>query len=222
MTPALLRRVRWSLWERVILQRQVRGFSASAFSHCSGSCAFGEYSRIYRDCVLVDVQLGRFSYVNQGTRVRLAGIGNFCSIGQDARIGGLGRHPLHVSTHPAFFSASPPGGLSMHALPGFRDFDQVRIGHDVWVGDRAMVLGGISIGSGAIVAANSTVTRDVGPYEIVAGSPARLVRHRVPEQLIPRMLATQWWSWDIQKLQRHGALIGSDRLEEFLERSADE
>ena len=177
---------------------------------------------MFRSCNLVDVSLGRFSYLNSGTRARLCTIGAFCSIGQDVRLGGFGRHPQHVSTHPAFFSQSPPAYVSFHVLPQHQDYAPIVIGHDVWIGDRAQVLGGVTIGTGAIVAAGAIVTRDVQPYTIVGGVPARPIRQRLSPGHAAAMLASNWWTWDMERLRSFGPLIGSDRFDEFIARCAAE
>jgi acetyltransferase-like isoleucine patch superfamily enzyme len=212
----LLERLKWAFVVRPIRQRRVRGFKASLLTYCSDSCEFGEYSRVYRGCILVDVSLGRFSYMNQGGRSRECAIGAFCSVGQEVRLGGLGLHPRHLSTHPSFFSSAPPPGVSFHIVPGFESYSPVRIGHDVWIGDRAVVLDGVTVGTGAIIAAGAIVTREVKPYEIVAGVPARSIGFRVPESRIPALLSTEWWAWDMARLREVGHLIGSNQVDEFL------
>ena len=222
MLGSVARRLRWAFQIRRRRQAQVVGFAASPWSYCSDSCQFDEYSRVFRSCNLVDVSLGRFSYLNSGTRARLCTIGAFCSIGQDVRLGGFGRHPQHVSTHPAFFSQSPPAYVSFHVLPQHQDYAPIVIGHDVWIGDRAQVLGGVTIGTGAIVAAGAIVTRDVQPYTIVGGVPARPIRQRLSPGHAAAMLASNWWTWDMERLRSFGPLIGSDRFDEFIARCAAE
>jgi acetyltransferase-like isoleucine patch superfamily enzyme len=219
---SLMRRLRWIAKVRTQWQANVRGFVASPWSFCSDSCRFDEYSRVLRNCILIDVSLGRFSYLNQGTRARLCTIGAFCSIGQNVRLGGFGHHPQHVSTHPSFFSPTPLSGVSFHVVSQFVDYAPVTIGHDVWIGDHALVLDGVTIGTGAIVASGAIVTRDVRPYEIVGGVPARPIRQRLPQDRVSEMLATEWWTWDVERLRSFGHLIGSDQFEEFLARCATE
>jgi acetyltransferase-like isoleucine patch superfamily enzyme len=147
---------------------------------------------------------------------RNCSIGAFCSIGQEVKIGGFGTHPRHVSTHPSFYSTAPPTGKSFHVVLGFQDFRPVTIGHDVWIGDRVSVLDGVTVGTGAIVGTGAVVTRDVAPYDIVAGVPARTIRQRLPEPYIRPILESCWWDWDIERLQRLGHIIGSDDFAAFL------
>jgi hypothetical protein len=74
----------------------------------------------------------------------------------------------------------------------------VRIGHDVWIGTRAMILGGVTVGNGAIIGAGAVVTRDVEPHTIVGGTPARLLKRRFPKAVSDRILASQWWDFDLR------------------------
>lgn len=106
--------------------------------------------------------------------------------------------------------------ISFHVVPSFLDFRPVSIGHDVWIGDRALILDGVTIGTGAIVGAGAIVTRDVAPYEVVVGVPARSVGRRLPERYIEPLLQSRWWTFDIELLQRMGALIASDDFDAFL------
>lgn len=213
---SILSRLKWSLWSRIQTQRTVRGFNASPFSFCGDTCHFGEFSWIGRNANLVDVSIGRFSYLNGGSVARLSKIGNFCSIGQNVKIGGLGKHPFNVSTHPSFFQSDPQVGLSFHTIPDFQDFEPVTIGHDVWIGDRAIILGGVNIGTGAVIGAGTVVTRDVGAYSVVAGAPARQISHRIPMKIIDEMLSSSWWDWDIDRLREMSQFIGSSDIDTFL------
>jgi virginiamycin A acetyltransferase len=81
------------------------------------------------------------------------------------------------------------------------------VGNDVWIGQNATILPGLRIGDGAIIAANSTVTRDVEPYAIVGGNPAKLIRMRFSEAEIEELLELRWWDWDIDKISRNVSLL---------------
>jgi hypothetical protein len=105
------------------------------------------------------------------------------------------------------FEASPKQGCTK---------GDVVIGNDVWIGQDSLILSGITIHNGAIVAARSVVTRDVPPYAIVAGNPARIVRLRVPEHLIADLLGIAWWDWPLEKIQSAVPHLLSENIETFV------
>lgn len=158
-----------------------------------------------------DIAIGAFSYFNSGCEVGDAEIGRYCSIGQHTIIA-PGEHPIDfLSTHP--FSADPSGvSAGMAGDPDYARIactavsraptgrQRVRIGHDVWIGARAIVLRGAEIGHGAIVAAGAVVAGAVEPYAIVGGVPARPIRWRFPPELRARLLTLEWWDYDLAGL----------------------
>lgn len=93
---------------------------------------------------------------------------------------------------------------------------QIIIGNDVWIGRGATILGGVKIGSGAIIGANSTVTKDIPPYAIAAGNPARVIKYRFDQETIKKFMAIKWWNWDVKKIMENAPLMND--VEEFLEK----
>ena len=91
------------------------------------------------------------------------------------------------------------------------------VGSDVWIGRGSTILSGVTIGDGAVVAAGSMVTKDVAPFSIVGGNPARLIRMRFDEHTVEKLLVLRWWDWDDAKIGRHLHLMLSNRIDEFLE-----
>jgi len=187
----------------------------------AGFCAWAGTSRVRgtlvaelpcnsSDTIFVgECYTGIFTYINGGT-VRNASIGRYCSIGQDVLIC-PGNHPTDiVSTHPFAYQPDGPGAgthhrpeyLAITAAPE-RETDEregrVTIGNDVWIGARVTILAGVTVGDGAVIAAHSVVTRDVAPYTIVAGVPARFLRQRLPD-IYERLHATRWWDYDLSTL----------------------
>jgi len=122
-------------------------------------------------------------------------IGSFCSISAGVVIIAQAEHPTDLpSTFP--FRSLMFGGVA--SAMGLKNCDAVArgpitIGHDVWIGQNAIVLSGVTIGTGAVIAAGSVVTKDIAPYEIVAGVPARTIRFRFSNDIVQRLLATRWW-----------------------------
>lgn len=166
------------------------------------SCTFGRYNTLYDHVDLERVVLGDLSYVSRGARIFNATVGRFCCIGPETLIG-LGRHPTRqfVSSHPAFYSTRAQAQLTFVAAQKFEEFLPVTIGHDVWIGARAIVLDGATIGDGAIVAAGAVVAGDVAPYAIVSGVPAQVVRHRFDEATIDAIRRSRWWDLDLDVLR---------------------
>jgi acetyltransferase-like isoleucine patch superfamily enzyme len=163
------------------------------------------------------LRIGAFSYTGAGTEIRSARIGRFCSIARRV-IFAQAEHPTgYVSTHTIAFN--PTAGFASNeyfaAMATKRPVPysgDVVVGHDVWIGDSVIIRAGVSIGSGAIIGAGAVVTRDVLPYEIVAGVPAKRIRMRFPDQVAARLLETGWWDYDLRTLKGH-----FDRPEAFVD-----
>jgi acetyltransferase-like isoleucine patch superfamily enzyme len=176
----------------------VVGFRAAALEcEFEGCNRLGDYSEAYAST------FGRFSYYGSHTRINHASVGRFCSIGSYASIG-LWSHPVdrNVSSHPIFYSAiGQAGGVRWVEESVQKESQPVKIGHDVWIGDYAMVRGGVSVGNGAVVGAGAMVTRDVPAYAIVGGVPAKVIRMRFSEEEIVRLQAAAWWNIAEDKLR---------------------
>lgn len=164
-------------------------------------CSFGNKNKIYEGANLIDVTMGDCTYVGPRSRLTHVRVGKFTCIAPDVIIG-LGNHPSHsfVSSHPAFFSPNCQAGFSFVDRAYFKEYEISTIGHDVWIGARAIVLDGVEIGNGAIVGAGAVVTKDVPPYAIVAGVPARVLRYRFEESEIEQLQQFRWWDKDFNWL----------------------
>ena len=141
--------------------------------------------------------LGAYSYSQSAFR-SVASIGRYCSIGSGVSVMGNAHPTDWVSTSPAFYNRgrSRRFGSEREVLPHFKDVSAlVHIGHDVWIGDDVMFSHGVNVGTGSIVAARSVVTRDVPPYAVVAGVPAKIIRMRFKEPIVERLLDSVWWRW---------------------------
>ena len=162
---------------------------------------------------------GRFSYGNPVVKVWKDGgrlrVGNFCSIGPGVVIllGGGNHQYDTVSTFP--FDDFFPEYHGVEDRFGKRG---VVIGSDVWIGMEAMILPGIKIGDGAVIGARSVVTKDVPPYAVVAGNPARLIKFRFPEDVVDRLLEIGWWDWPLDKIMENIELIMSRDVFRFIDK----
>lgn len=163
---------------------------------------FGNYNRLYDGVSLNNVSLGDFSYVAKGTKIANATIGKFCSIGPDCKVA-LSKHPTKdfVSTHPAFFSIVKRVNVTFADKNYFNEFEKISIGNDVWIGANSIVLDGVNIGDGAIIAAGSIVSKDIPPYAIAGGVPAKIIKYRFDNDEIEKLLNIKWWNMDIKFLK---------------------
>jgi len=169
-------------------------------------CKFETPCRIWENTKLANVRMGRHSYCASGCVVHNATIGRFCSIGNGVIIGAW-IHPTHlVSTFPGFYA---PGKhtINFYLDKNIKEEESVTIGNDVWIGKRALLLGGITVGDGVIIGAGSIVTKDVEPYSIVAGVPARLIRKRFSQSIIDQLLEIRWWEYDDEFLMKSAHLF---------------
>ena len=138
--------------------------------------------------------IGAYSYVGGKSRVINANIGKFCSIAGESSIG-MGTHTLNkLSTCPIFTEKYNGTGHSWCDKSSDNPYKVVTIGNDVWVGKRVMVMGGVSIGDGAVIAAGAVVTKDVPPYAVVGGVPARVIKYRFSQDIIEKLLDLKWWN----------------------------
>lgn len=164
----------------------------------------GNYNTIYNDARLINVTLGDFSYASSNSQLANIDIGKFSSIGPEV-IAGLGKHPSRnfVSTHPIFYS--PLGQLKITFVSDsfYKEFEQIKIGNDVWIGARAIILDGVTIGDGAIVAAGAVVTKDVPAYAVVGGVPSKILRYRFEPAEIEFLKKYKWWDKDIDWLRQN-------------------
>lgn len=152
---------------------------------------------------LVNVSMGKYSYCGYDCVIVNAEIGSFCSIATGVTIGGAA-HPAHfVSTSPIFLSHKD-GFKKKFAAFDYLPKIVTKIGSDVWIGNGVLVKAGVSIGSGAIVGMGSVVTKDVPPYSIVAGNPARVLRSRFSDQISTGLLKSEWWNLSDSDISRMG------------------
>ena len=165
---------------------------------------FGYWNTVYEFAKIVNVSLGDYTYIGPRTRVTNALIGKFCCIGPDVIIG-LGKHPSKsfVSSHPAFFSTERQAGFTFVSNSIFQEVSNCYIGNDVWVGAQATIMDSVIIGDGAIIGTAAVVTKDVPPYAIVAGVPARVLRMRFSHDEIKFLQDIKWWDKDIEWIKTH-------------------
>ena len=166
------------------------------------NCQIDKTARIGMASNCISVKMGRYSYMGSFNSVCDTTIGSFCSIASYCAIGG-GKHPIDaVSTSPVFYSGRNILGKNFADLPEEKNKGVV-IDNDVWIGEAVFIKDGVHIGTGAIVGAHSVVTKDVPPYAIVAGVPARVLKFRFTDNTIQKLLESQWGNWLDSKIQKY-------------------
>lgn len=161
----------------------------------SGETLLGKYTSVFQNAILVNSKIGNYTYIQKDSRIYYATIGNFCSIAEQVVVGAA-NHRMDIPTASPYFDQSfsylpkifKTGEVNMVEVKG------VSIGHGVWLGIRSIILDGVTIGDGAIVAAGAVVTKDVPPFTIVGGVPAHPIRKCFDDDTIDNLLKIEWWN----------------------------
>ena len=145
-------------------------------------------------------KIGKYSDIGNNSFVSDTDIGNFTSISTDCYIGGTSHPTDWVSTSPVFhkWENIMKKNFARHEFEIFR---RTTIGNDVWIGNRVMIKAGVNIADGAVIGMGSIVTKDIGPYEIWAGNPARMIRKRFDDETIAALEEMKWWNWNDEKIE---------------------
>lgn len=193
-----------SAWERKLLGINFSKFMLRKIRRIS-RLRYGKRNDLMRAVIksTTGIHVGKYSYGFEHLCFKgspLAAIGAFTSVAENVNIS-KGNHPVdRVSTHPFFFLGS--FGFRQDSLPDTAPRNgPIIIGHDVWIGRDVTVLTDVTIGHGAVIAAGAVVTKDVPPYAIVGGVPAKIIRYRFDEATIARLMGSAWWTWTDDKLR---------------------
>lgn len=182
-------------------------------SHINKNTYFERYNSINNNCKISNCYLGKYSYIGTDCIIRDTKIGNFCSLGNNIKTI-LGSHPINfISTHNFCFE-------------NFSTFDtekkiknsvyKIIIENDVWIGDNVLILSGVTIHTGAIIGAGALVNRDIPPYAIVGGIPAKVIKYRFSNDIIQDLMNSKWWELSIKELNNYSSYFNTPKI--FLEK----
>lgn len=183
-----------------------------------GKCISGSRvdstARINTGCSVCGCTIGRYSYMGYDCEVINTDIGSFCSLASGIHIG-LAEHPTSwISTSPVFQDVKNSSIKKRFARIAIPESKRTTIDHDVWIGTNAIIKKGINVGTGAVIASGAVVTKNVEPYAIVGGCPAKLIRYRFDKDMIEKLLSSKWWEKDDSILEQIGHF--ADNPEAFL------
>lgn len=174
------------------------GFTGGGWGiHIDNKCTFEDYVCVAHHAQIQDSHIGNHSSVGRYDKIREADIGRYCSISWDVTIG--------APTHP--FTTITNSALTYRKEYGVVDFDanlpqkRTKIGHDVWIGCDVTLIAGVSVGDGAVIGAGAVVTKDIPPYEIWAGVPAKRIGARFSDEIIAVLEEIQWWDWSSDEIK---------------------
>lgn len=203
----------------LVLIKNIIAIPGRFFSHVALFCVLQEAEVDKTAAICTGVRfyrgkIGKYSYIGNNSFVSDTDIGSFTSISTDCYIGGTSHPTDWVSTSPVFhkWENIMKKNFSRHE---FDIFHKTTIGNDVWIGNRVMIKAGVTIGDGAVIGMGSIVTKDVGPYEIWAGNPARMIRKRFPDDTVEKMQQIEWWDWSDDKIEK--VAITFNDIEKFME-----
>ncbi|MGE0147309.1 MAG: hypothetical protein AB7R87_07985 [Parvibaculaceae bacterium] len=180
----------------------------------------GRYVEIGMGARVTESTLGDYSYTDRYADIAYSILGKFVNVAAFARIN-PGEHPYRRASLHHFMYRSEyywPEEENEEAVFHWRRSRGAVIGHDTWLGHGSVIMTGVTVGDGAIVGSLSVVTRDVAPYAIVAGAPARFIKWRHPEAIARRLREFAWWDWDHAALRRALKDFRALPVEAFLER----
>ena len=193
--------------------------NASVFgNHFDGNISIGENSKVLRSEFYGTIEIGSNSALNGPNLNLYSGsgkvkIGNFCSIARNVSIQLDGHNYNKITSYQIFKNFFHTTNEAEVINKG-----DLIIGNDVWIGANAMIYGGVKIGDGAVIGSNSFVNKDVPPYAIVVGSPAKVIKYRFEDAIITKLLEIKWWQWDNDKLVTNKFLFENELTIENLDR----
>jgi acetyltransferase-like isoleucine patch superfamily enzyme len=183
----------------VFAKNDIKGFSLVKSQKINFKLS--KKSRIGTPYIIRNVNVDDYTYIGTNSNINNTVIGKFCSIGPNLCCG-MGIHPITgISTSPSFYSTTGQNGTSFVIESSAVEAKETVIKNDVFIGVNVTLLDGVKIGNGAVVAAGSVVTKDVPPYAVVGGVPAKIIKFRFDDSTVEKLQQTEWWNTDLEMLQ---------------------
>lgn len=169
--------------------------------------------QINRRNLIQDTHMGRFSYTGQNTTIRGVNVGRFCSISWNVSIGGKD-HDIERATNSTLWAFHNLDGNKQTKKFDYRQgVSGCIVGNDVWVSSNSVILRGVNVGHGAVIGAGAVVTKDVEPYSVVAGVPAKPIKKRFDDNIIAALLDLAWWDWPVDVIRANTDLIYKEKVD---------
>ncbi len=164
-------------------------------------------AKVNRFAKIVRSKVNDYTYIGVNTVVVNSDIGKFCSIANEVYIG-LSRHSLaYLSVSPIFTECNNGTGYTWTQENSYNNSLSTKIGNDVWIGFRALICCGVTVGDGAVIGAGAVVTKDIPPYAIVGGIPACIIRYRYSQYMIQQLKEIEWWNMKDEFLKENIVLF---------------
>lgn len=165
---------------------------------------FTDYTHLKRGARLVNSTVGKYSRIGINCKIVNTTVGNFTAIGEDT-VAGLGQHPTNYLTYHSIFYKKGNWGWHddwVKYPEGFQENKPITIGNNVWIGTRVVIMDGVTVGDNSIIASGAIVTKDVPPYSIVGGVPAKVIKTLFDEEMRKRLDEIQWWNLPDEEITR--------------------
>ncbi len=184
----------------------------SFLSYWDKDSTFTNVSKLGPFVRLLKSNIGKYTRVSKGCSLLYTTVGNFSSFADNVQFG-AGRHPItHGSTSQLFYNRNSLFNKWVKPIK-YEQNRPIKVGNDVWIGSKSLIMGGVTIGDGAVVGSRSLVTKNVPPYAIVGGVPAKIIKYRFDQETIKRLLEIKWWNFTENEIDEHIGFFRESKID---------